>query len=95
MLQQGLPSSDILSLALTFLTTLFNYAKNAIKVILDETLLKNSPQKAALYSDAITLLITLTALYLILEFVTAAKKVVRVILALGWLLLILSLVIRP
>jgi len=48
---------------------------------------------AAKYADATTILITITAILIIFEVFTAAKKILRIIVILGWVLLILSIVI--
>jgi len=52
---------------------------------------KEYPDYAFIYGDAITFLVSITAVYLILEFITAAKKFIRVILILGWFLLFVTI----
>lgn len=84
----------IISQLLLFLSTAYNYLVDLLSNILKETVFKSNPGLATQYSEGITLLITLTVIYLILEFFTAAKRVVRVILIIGWVLLILALVME-
>ncbi|MBS7641942.1 MAG: hypothetical protein QW374_01040 [Candidatus Bathyarchaeia archaeon] len=78
---------------INFLWTIYHYLREFIRFILSSTVFKAAPEAAATYSDICTLLVALTALYLILEFVAAARKIVRVILIISWLLFIVSLLI--
>lgn len=78
---------DLLTLILTFLRTIYDFIRSILDSLLKDTVFKADPELADLYSDAITLLVTLTAFYLVFEFVSAAKKIVRLILILGWVLL--------
>jgi hypothetical protein len=66
--------------------------RNIIQFILENTLIKAKPTLASRYADATTLLVTLTAILIILEFVASAKKILTVIVALGWTFLIVSMV---
>jgi hypothetical protein len=84
------PSSESI---LNFLWTIYSYLREAIRFIMSVTVFKAAPEAAATYSDICTLLVTLTALYLVLEFVSAARKIVRVILIVSWILFIISLVV--
>ena len=72
---------------------LYQLARGAIQYILENTIAKANPTIAAKFADATTILITITAIWLIFEFVTAAKKVVKIIVVLGWVLLIASMAI--
>jgi len=58
---------------------------------LENTIARANPALAAKFADAMTLLTTVTAILLIFEFVTAAKKIVRIVVVLGWILLIASM----
>jgi len=71
----------------------YRSARDVIQFILENTLVKANPALAAEYADVMTLLATLTALFLILEFVTSAKKVLASIVTLGWVFLIASMII--
>lgn len=78
---------------LNFLWTIYHYLREAIRFIMVNTVFKATPEVAATYSDICTLLVTLTAIYLILEFLSTARKIVRVILIVSWMLFIVSLLI--
>jgi hypothetical protein len=69
----------------------FDYIKNAITMLLNMTLFKVNPGLVDTFSSTITLLVTFTAIYIILVFVTSAKKILGIILLLGWVLLIASM----
>jgi|Deesub1362A_J573_1020465.scaffolds.fasta_scaffold00012_83 hypothetical protein len=78
---------------INFLYAIYYFLRDALAFLLEVTLFREHPQYAATYGDAITFLISLTAFYLILEFISSAKKWVKIILILGWGLLILSIAI--
>lgn len=72
----------------------FNSLRDFIASFLAQTIFKARPDLAQEFGSVFSLLVTLTALYLILTLITAAKKVVGIILAIGWLLAILSIVLK-
>ncbi len=74
-----------------FLYAIYYFLRNAIAFLLENTLFKGHPDYAATYGEAISFLISLTALYLILEMIEAAKKWVKIILIIGWGLLIITI----
>lgn len=76
---------------LNFLYAIYYFLRDVIRFILENTLFKEFPQYAALYGDVITFLISITAVYLILVVFEAVRKYVKIILILGWGLLILSI----
>jgi len=78
---------------INFIYAIYYFIRDILSYLLSATIFKEHPEYAASYSDAITLLVSLTSLYIILEFITSAKKFVKVILMLGWGLLILSIII--
>lgn len=84
-------SFDILRDGLVFLRTAYDLLRSFIGNILANTLFKAAPQTADIYSDALSLLISLTALYLLLEFVTIGKRIIKTILILGWVLLLIAI----
>mgnify|MGYP000583689715 CR=1 FL=1 len=55
--------------------------------------MKADPALAAKYADATTILITVTALLLVLELFSAAKRIVRILVILEWLLLAVSIIV--
>lgn len=76
---------------LNFLYAIYYFMRDIIRFILENTLFKEFPEYAALYGDVITFLISITAIYLVLVMFEAVKKYVKIILILGWGLLILSI----
>jgi len=80
--------------ALNFLPGLYAGVRGLIASLLTHTLLKEQPQLSGIYAEAITFLTSITALYVILEFFSLARKIVLVLLATGWGLFVVSLVVR-
>jgi hypothetical protein len=71
----------------------FDGLKSIMRTIIDQTIFRYRPEVADSFSTTISLLITITAIYLILIFISSAKKVLGIILALGWGLLVVSIVL--
>lgn len=84
---------EIITKALLFLGTIYKFISDLISRVLEETILKAKPGLSEQFGQGISLLVALTTIYIILEFFTAAKKAVRIILIIGWLLLFLALAI--
>jgi len=63
------------------------------KKILQETILKARPELATAYGNILTLLVLLTSIYLLLLLVNAFRKILGIILLLGWLFLSISMVL--
>ncbi|MFQ5710998.1 MAG: hypothetical protein ACE5GD_04365 [Candidatus Geothermarchaeales archaeon] len=82
-----------LEAAINVLYAIYYFLRQAITSILEATLFQAEPEIATLYGDATTMLVGLTAIYLVLEFFTAAKRIVKMILVLGWILLIISILV--
>jgi hypothetical protein len=78
--------------AINLLYAAYYYIRSAIMWVLENTVFVENPDAATLYADSITFLASITAIYLILEFFATAKRIVRLVMILGWLLLIVSLV---
>lgn len=76
-----------------FLYAAYYFLRDVLAYLLNITIFQERPDLAATYGDAISLLVSLTAVYLVLELVTAAKKWVKIILIIGWGLLILSIIL--
>jgi len=76
---------------INFLYAIYYFLRDFISFILQNTIFKNYPQYAATYGDAITFLISITAVYLILELISSAKKIIKIILVLGWALLFITI----
>ncbi len=69
----------------------FDWIKSVIAMLLNMTLFKVNPGVVDGYASTITLLVSFTAIYIILVFVSSAKKILGIILTLGWVLLIVSI----
>jgi hypothetical protein len=76
------------------LLTIYNWLVNIITTVLQQTIIKDNPDMAREYGSALTLLISLTAIYLLLVLVSAFKKILGVIIAIGWLAIIIAIVLR-
>ena len=76
---------------LTFIRTIYEELSSFLELLLSITIFKSSPEIATTYSEAISLLISLSAIYLILEVTLIGKRVIKLVLLLGWSLLMLSI----
>ena len=89
MLELPIKPEDIIN----FFYLLYQAVRDVIQYIFESTIMKVDPSLAAKYADATTILITITAILIIFEVFTSAKKILRIIVVLGWVLLILSIII--
>lgn len=71
----------------------YNGLKWAIESILSMTLFKVNPELAEGFSSTIALLVSLTAVYILLVVVSAGKKILGIVILLGWALLIVSMIV--
>lgn len=78
---------------INFLYLLYRLTRDTIRWLLENTVLKANPSLATQFANAITVLVSLTAILLILEFVSGAKKALAIIVALGWFFLTISIAI--
>jgi len=76
-----------------FFYLFYSAVRRLIQYIFEATITKADPSLAAKYADATTILITITALLLVLEIFSAAKKILRILVVIGWVLLMLSILI--
>jgi len=76
------------------LLALYNWFVSIITYILQQTILKENPDIAREYGSAIALLVSLTAVYLLVTLISAFRKILGLILAIGWIVLIAALVMR-
>ncbi len=76
-----------------FLATAYDALRSAVGILLKGTVFKANPQPATRYAEGVSILVALTAVYMILEFVSSAKAIVRTVLVLGWVLLIVAMII--
>ena len=82
-------ASDLLN----FIYLIYDALRNGIQTLLEMTIIRASPALAQKYADSLSLLITITAIWLLLEFSTNLKNVIRAVVILGWILLIISIAI--
>ncbi len=78
---------------LNFIYLIYDALRSGIRILLEMTIIRASPTLAQKYADALSLLVTITALWLLLEFSTNLKNVIRAVVILGWILLIISIAI--
>jgi len=78
---------------INFFYLFYRAVRDFIQYIFEATIMKAEPALAAKYADATTILVTVTAVLLVLEVFSAAKKVLRILVALGWTLLVVSVVV--
>lgn len=69
----------------------YEVLEDLITGLLASTLFNAKPELANQFGGPLSLLVSLTALYLLVTFVTAAKRIIGAILAIGWALLILAI----
>ena len=86
-----LPPLDMAQI-INVIYAIYYFIRDLLSKMFEYTIFQGHPEIALLYGDAITILISLTAVYLILELFTAAKKFVRWIILIGWGLLIISII---
>ncbi len=77
---------------INILYAIYYFVRELIMKLFEYTIFRENPELALIYSDAFTVLISLTAIYLILELFSAAKKFVKWVLIIGWALLLVSIV---
>ncbi len=80
--------------AMNFVYTIYNGLTKALSFLLEQSVFKEYPGLAEFYGQIASFLIAITAMYLVLLLVTAAKKIVGLLLIIGWALFIVTLVIR-
>jgi len=78
---------------INFFYLFYRAIRRLIQYLFEATIVKADPSLAAKYADATTILITITALLLVLEIFSAAKKILRILVVIGWVLLILSILV--
>ena len=72
----------------------YNGLVNLLQYILQETVFKANPTLAYTYGNAILLLVSLTAIYMLLMLVSASKKVLLVLIVIGWVLLVAAFILN-
>ena len=77
-----------------FLYSIYNGLTKGLSFLLEQSIFKQYPKMAKFYGQVSSFLISITSLYLILLLVAAAKKIIGIVLILGWALFIVTIVIR-
>lgn len=77
-----------------FLFTIYEYLKKGIVFILEQTVFKANPRLADYYAEVASFLASLTAIFIILQTISASKNIIKILLLLGWLLFVCSIVMR-
>lgn len=80
--------------AMNFLVYLYTTVKDLLLLLLKKTLFQANPAIIDEYGNVITLLVSVTAGYVVLTSINIGKRLIGWLLLLGWLLLGISLVIR-
>jgi hypothetical protein len=71
----------------------YNFLVQLITQALQQSIFKADPQLAKEYAQLIGILIPLTAIYVILVFASAFKKILGYAIAAGWIFIILMLIL--
>ncbi len=87
------PQLELLVNIIGIILHILNFLQNLILKFLEETILVSNPELATQFSSAISTLILMTALYLLLSFVDALRKVIGYLILLGWGLLGLAMLL--
>ncbi len=92
--EEFLPGPGFLEKAANFLYLLYDYIKRAVIFLLEKTIFQQNPKLATFYGEVATFLASLTAIYLLLLLISSAKKVIGVVLLLGWALFFVAIIFR-
>ena len=87
-------SPGFLDRIVNFLYAVYEYIREGIVSLLNQTIFKDNPSLASFYGGVAIFLASLTSIYIILELFSAAKKIMRIILIIGWILFTISIVVR-
>jgi hypothetical protein len=86
-------ASEIVNMIVQGLIYAYNWLVDVIKNLLMTTIFKERPDLASQFSSALTLLISLTALYILITFISAIRKIIGILLIIGWIALIIAFVL--
>ncbi len=85
--------AEEIALLVNVFYVLYDLIRQGIQYLLEITLYEARPDYAEKYADAISVLIPVTAVWLVLEFTHGLKKFVKFIVYIGWLLVLVSIII--
>lgn len=77
--------------AVSAVLQIYNWLTSFLSWMLQQTIFKARPDLADQFASAFSLMISITAVYILLLLVSAFKKIVGVVLAIGWVALILAI----
>jgi len=82
-----------ISLIVNIFYFLYDLIRRGIWLLLKATLFSAEPELAKRHADAISMLIPITTIWIILELTSEFKKILRIIVIIGWGLLLLSIIL--
>ena len=85
-------AGSLVEYAVYAILMLYNWLTTLIRTLLESTVFKERPDLASEFANSISILASVTAIYMILELFEGLKKLLRLILILGWGLLLIALV---
>lgn len=92
--EKFLPGPSFMEKAANFLYVIYDYIRKAIIFLLEKTVFKGNSKLANFYGDVASFLASLTAVYLLLLLVASTRKIIGMLLFLGWALFVVAIVIR-
>ncbi|MBE0478706.1 hypothetical protein IBX65_06270 [Candidatus Aerophobetes bacterium] len=92
--EEVLPGPGFLEKAANFIYIIYDYIRKAIIFLLERTIFRDNPKLADFYGDVASFLASLTAVYLLLLLIASAKKIIGVLLILGWVLFFVAIFLR-
>jgi hypothetical protein len=87
------PPPNLFIKILNFSAQWYNLTVKFVQENLQSTILKEDPSLANTYANIIAWLITLTAIYITLTFIEAARKFIGFLIAIGWTFVIILLLL--
>jgi len=85
-------ASDIVNMIVQGILAVYNWLVEFLRNLFLSTVFRDRPDLADKFSSALTILISLTAIYLLLVFVSAIKRIIGILLLIGWVLLIIAII---
>lgn len=82
---------NFVELGVKALLWIYNWLVYTLRTLLESTVFKGREELAQEYASAITILVSVTAIYLILTLFEGIKKFLKIIIIVGWVLLILAI----
>lgn len=83
---------NFLEIGVQALLWLYNWLVYMLKGLLESTIFKGREELAQQYASATSILVSITAIYLILTLFEGLKKFLKILLIAGWVLLAIAIV---